>query len=543
MTRRGPARRCKRRRVYYGDEEDCKTKRLRNVNIDDISYFDLLPYDCLDAIMKHVSEKPLSKQWEDYMSISDVEMFIDPKHPLSECAQNRFGTLMACDTYPHERRGLLVHGKGSKAIQGFRNTAFALSEILTDIFIYQTSFPPLWRRTLISCCPNLKTLSLNSAQMGNIFPFESIIQAHSNQLESLEITWSIASSSQIDSMSNNLKGLKRLSIMFDNIEKSFENVWKCVGSSLQELAILEMSRVNGVRVLNYEFLKLSKLHDYCKHIEKLDFELPPPEIRNTLIDLFVSYGNQLKTLTLIRCGFESNHLREICKHCSNIRLDIAEFRGLNISSLIEIGKNASLVNFGCNTFKIFNEWNLRELGNIIENLSGFCVSAYSVNVVKGIELIFKNIKYQLTFIRIENNPIQFNSSIFKIIGNRFPNLLQIEITEVLPHLHDLIKLGPLCPNVKELIFLSIIPNSFKICACKFDAFRNLRPNNGSAVGKGKKLNDFILAVQAFPALLDVDYSCVAFDGTKSPIVPSMKKALRVRPARKLCITMCGNNYA
>ncbi len=539
MTRRGPSRQCKRRWPYHGpDEGETTSKRPRK---ECISYFDTLSNELLDVIMKQSSEKPLSKQWGDYMKLPEVQLLLDEKHPLEKAARNRFTVLMACDMYPYERRGLLVHGKGSKAVQGFRNTAFALSDVLTDIYIYQASFPPSWRRTLTSVCPKLKSLSLNSAQMKNIFPFESILRAHSGQLESLEVTWEIATPKQIDAMTEHLGGLRRLSLMFDHVGKSLDSVWRTVGPTLQELAVLEMSREDNTRSDNYKALSLENLKEVCPRIQKLDFELPPSDVREGLVSLFKDYGTQLRTLILIRCGLEEKHLKEICKECPKVRLDLAEYRGLPVDCLIAAGKQASLVNFGCNTFEYFDEWRLKELGDVIENLSGFCVSAYSCRVVDGIDLVFKHPKPQLTFARIENNPNMTNASVLDIIGNRFINLEQIEITEVLPNLNELRKLGPQCPNVKELIFLSINAARFKMCGCKLD--RGLADFHSMVGDKEHRMCTFVKAVQAFPGLVDVDYSCSRFDGTRSAVVPQVNKALRVRPGRKLCLTMCGNNYA
>jgi len=489
--------------------------------------------------MRFTSEKHSSKKWEDYVELEDVHNYLDDEHPFHHLAKSRFTVLMACDSYPYERRGLLVHGKGRMAVRAFRNTAHALNDLVTDVYIYQTAFPSRWKNTLRYGVPNLKSLSLNSAAMENIFPLGMFLDGHSGKLEALEMTWGVCSEDHVHSMEKNLTGLRRLSLMFDTVRTSFAGVWKTVGNTLEELAVLEMSRIDETRTDNYEKLALKEFRSHCPNIVKLDFELPPAEVRPYLVDLFVSYGKQLQTLILIRCGLGTEDLRKICAACPSVRIDLAEYRGLNVESLIVTGKNASLVNFGCNTFDKFDTHTLRELGNVIVNLTGFCVSAYSNKVVEGINEVFRIPKPELTFARIENEKQDDNASVHDIIDDRFPALNQIEITEVRPSLEDLGKLGPKCPKVKELIFLNIHPGNEKICNCIIKG----TDDNSHVPDQLKNIKAFLAAVQKFPGLDEVDYSCSNFIGGKSARVENVEQFLKLPGGRTTCLTMCGNNYS
>lgn len=541
MTRRSATRGSKRQSAGAGSTSWCggPAKRVRsgsgakvvkNGNMGCL--LDLLQRELLEHILRYISEKPLSKQWADYMHLEEVKVLVDVGHPLREVARSRFSVIMASDMFPYERRGLLVHGRNRQAQHSFRNTAFFLKDVVTDVFIYQTQFPPMWKRTLKNVCPGLKSLSLNSASMSNIFPLEELLQPQ-NRLESLEIAWSDCTVVQIEAMEKCLKGLRRLSIMFDLIHKSFDRIWETVGPSLVDLAVLELGSNGDIRQANYNKLKLSNLRSVCPHIVKLDFELPPETARSELVSLFEGYGDALRTCILIRCGLEPVEIARICAACQSVRLDLAEYRGLPVESLLAAGRHASLVNFGCNTFESYDEYKLGELGDSLTNLSGFCVSAYSSNVERGISSVFKYPNNQLTFARIENDNEQINTPLTQIITDRFPALEQIEITEMLPNFDLLRELGPRCPKVKELIFLNIFPIT-KLCMCK------VKKANQKKITPHCQHNirQFISAVSTFPALEDVDYSCNQFDGARTAVVANVAVLLK----RKLCLTMCGNNY-
>lgn len=98
----------------------------------------------------------------------------------------------------------------------------------------------------------------------------------------------------------------------------------------------------------------------------------------------------------------------------------------------------------------------------------FCVSAHTDRVLDGIEEVFRVPNPQITFIRFTNETKGDNPCAHDIIGNRFPALDEIEITELRPCLSDLEKLGRKCPQVKKLNFENIHPATEEICNCRID---------------------------------------------------------------------------
>lgn len=350
--------------------------------------------------------------------------------------------------------------------------------------------------------------------------------------------WGICTENQVLSMETHLTGLRLLSIMFDEVENSLAGVWKTVGDTLQE-SLLEIDCIDESRRDNYNLLALGDFQRHCANIVKLEFVFPPPEVRCGLADLIITYGRQLQTLILVRCGLLSGDLRKICAACPSVRIDLAEYGGLKVNRLIATGKNARLLSFGRNTFEKYDTHALRELGNVIVNRTGIDVAASSKNVVEGINEVFRVPKPETTSVRIKNKKQDHNASVQDIIGDRFPALQKIEITKIRPSLSDLEKLGPECRKVKELIFSKIYPGSEKICNCHMKR----RKDNSHVPNQLKNIKAFLKAVQKFPNLDEVEYSCSNFVGRKSARVSNDERFLKLPGGRTKCLTMCGNIYA
>ena len=155
------------------------TKRSRVEARPVSTYFDTLVPELKDHVMRHSSETPANDHWEDFVQLTDAHHFISEEHPLHATAEARFKALIACDTYPYGGEGLLVHGKNRTVVHSFLNIAHDLNENITDVSINKTSLPQVWKNILRHGFPKLKFLSLKSASMKNIFPLETILNAHS----------------------------------------------------------------------------------------------------------------------------------------------------------------------------------------------------------------------------------------------------------------------------------------------------------------------------------------------------------------------------
>lgn len=198
---------------------------------------------------------------------------------------------------------------------------------------------------------------------------------------------------------NHLTRLRHLTIMFHVVKTLLFGVWKTVGSTVEKLVVLKVSEYDDTRVDNYKFLALKDFKRYCRNISKLRFEVTPAEVRCDLLVVFVLYRKQILNLYHLGCGLGTEDLREIRSSCPIVSITISDFGGCCVDDLIVLGKNASLVNLGSNTFSKFDKFVLREVARLIVNLTRFCVSGYSSKLVEGINEVFRVPRSELMFVR------------------------------------------------------------------------------------------------------------------------------------------------
>lgn len=140
-----PAKRSTKRRssalCNEGPAKRLQTTRSRTSKVS--SYFATLEENLLDQVKRHTSEKPLTKSWSNYVGLDEVQRYVAAGHLKQAVTLKCFRAIMACDMYPYQRRGLLVRGKNSATAKYFRDTAFALRGVISTIFIYQATFPPI----------------------------------------------------------------------------------------------------------------------------------------------------------------------------------------------------------------------------------------------------------------------------------------------------------------------------------------------------------------------------------------------------------------
>lgn len=274
------------------EEADVWEARLargnENIYITPAFYFDLLPTDVLNHILRFFSALPDAKRWENHIRLNDiVGLFSETDDCFADFMNNRFNTLCISNTIDcsYEKKTFLWHFKrkrmlctndvklasefvlagGGKYLHSLLVGSNMETEGMVDVFSREN-------------CPNLTSLSVYDNRSNWIPTF-------GDQLTKLECR---NLSSPFTMHCANLKEINidvGSSRIFDEITVS-TSLREQVGASLE---ILILTRASKTRV--EEFYKIA---EYCRKLKGIVIPVIRSQWGAALGKLLASYGVQLR---------------------------------------------------------------------------------------------------------------------------------------------------------------------------------------------------------------------------------------------------------
>lgn len=267
------------------------------------TYFDALPVQVLQEILKFLSKRSLEDDWIVYVSSSDLLSICRLQNCLGEELRRACKTLVkARNTFVEARRKCI-----------FDSVLDAVHATVENVSI-QTQSPQMrtslsWITTLNVCT---RIVSLEISICMDLKSFSSIISTHGSGLRTLSIRL-FGKSGFISAISKSCSSLEHLSLLDPN--ECCTSMWESLGERLLSLH-LQIWRSDP------EIGNLDDIEKYCRKLTSINVSLPWFCSKyDKVCKLYSSYKEQLVRANL---GTMDKYLCEqVKKNCPNAKFSIS----------------------------------------------------------------------------------------------------------------------------------------------------------------------------------------------------------------------------
>lgn len=293
-------------------------------------YLDLLPQGPLENILRHLSERPRSLQWEKH---------VDPKVAQAMYCGTGALTLLFRRKFPHVNvtsdfyrskpptgspkvfstveMPLNCRTWDSGSVKVLQASGGSITGITCTADRNARPAPHLvtWIDPFLKHCHNLKSLDVKCMCLPF---FEKIIQRCGPTLESLAMDNTTSSTAHIDCIAKHCFGLRRFSTVLRTATPL--HVWPTIGAKLEDLRfVLTEPNMNIVHGSHYSYMQqmLGSIEKHCRRIRRITANPVCSAAFPALASLVGSYGEQLEYAKLNFSYMASDLCRSIAGKCPN----------------------------------------------------------------------------------------------------------------------------------------------------------------------------------------------------------------------------------
>jgi len=283
---------------------------MEEENDNAVLFFDRMPEEILNNVLRFFSRVPHSKKWEIYLGLPDILALFAVDGTLKSYMGTRFNTLCVSKTHGCFKENYYVEWKLRVGTHLWTNsTTHALAFVtagggksLHTLIIGEGMY--LKERLgnnlaheFLRHCPNVVNLSI--MEHGEL----SFVDKFGPNLKTLElmtnipVQWSVGPSV-----------LRELTLHTLSKQFSTTDFWRTIGGGLQKLIMLGNFPTDEDTIE-----EIGKIEQYCRNLDSIAIRGRNGNVRGAISDLLISYGEQLLQATIDQMN--EAQLRDIINAC------------------------------------------------------------------------------------------------------------------------------------------------------------------------------------------------------------------------------------
>lgn len=365
--------------------------------------------------------------------------------------------------------------------------------------------------TISRHCTGLLHLSVHGSWGEQDCDLSIILEKLGGGLQVLELHVEELSANDIKAVATHCSSLQGLMLKSSALRASLAPIWMTLRESLLDIEI--RGRNIG------EYLELSMLGMHCRNITKLSFwgfvKAEP------IVELCLQYGADLQVLKLNQTRFQAEHLREIYKACTNLRVEGVSGveKYLEADDIVAAGASVSDLFI----HKAFDIENIPCIGKACPNLENCKIS--SDIPVASLQALFAVPKPMLVRLDLCSR----DSSVFEVLANKVSSLEHLEYDGPLPHVLSLSKFVSSNRSLKTVL---LKVDTYLACPCQ-------DPEGRNAAADGLDWGPIVNAFFQSPGLEEIDCSCRLPSAANRPELANL--SVRAR-RRGISVVICNYLY-
>ncbi len=294
------------------------------------TYFETLSDDAIGNIVRHISSKPRSLNWTDYMQPAEILTLLRSRAMSSRWLHKLDTSKIAVsrawrEEYSDRREEYSDRMRGDHLL--LHQLISASSTTLVELIIDE-AFP---FSSLAMTFPNLKSLTVSLSEFRPAFNKKMMASC---SLQTLELTGEALWAEDVDVITTYCIALRDLClgvayVVGDNLQLLFQ----AIGTSLKRLRMkkLELTGKGDVQE-NWVVSCLPCVWQHCKGVTHIGLD-GCDLLRDTAVytDLVSNYGAQLESLDLGKCEVPESFLHHVMSSCPKVAV-----RGCNVEGELKL---------------------------------------------------------------------------------------------------------------------------------------------------------------------------------------------------------------
>lgn len=278
------------------------------------TYFDTLPTDAQEQVVRHVGMRPRHKLWKAYLSPADSGALMHRLGPLRNVARTSLSSVVITPSLLRQSNALYYLSIDDQAELNwlFRHASSQVEHIL--IRYGSARIPTNWLTSISRNCPGLRKLEL-AEDVGDE-ALTRLLRGTGKNLQSLTV-WHLYSRERIELVSRYCKNITELGVRHLLCES--EDLWSSIGHNLERLDILLCGISYPAGRLD-PGTTLHGIRSYCRRLTHIYVEEPYETFDLAVAAVYASFGSQLIGANVLELSTEACHV--VATACPNLRLDL-----------------------------------------------------------------------------------------------------------------------------------------------------------------------------------------------------------------------------
>ncbi len=274
----------------------------------DPTYLNRLPVEILENILRQISRRPRQTRWERDISVDDIRLLLCGSGPMTDVAQRKLTGIRISNKYLSSDYLPMAHWNDHLP-EILSATGSNLTKIRLAIeppFI--AAWNDNWVHSIVNHCTSVTHLTISGLSDDDLF--ENLLASRSGQLKTLDVNCKY-SKARVASIERHGAGLRKLVVTHP--AGDFTNAMRTVGRTLTEIEF-----TLGFPAMSFDVLFMA-LKQFCREIRQMKFRGVNRGALLNLADLCVSYGAQLKRVSL-PVIMSPELMRNVVAECPNVRV-------------------------------------------------------------------------------------------------------------------------------------------------------------------------------------------------------------------------------
>lgn len=232
-----------------------------------LTFFDILPFDVLENMLRQSSVCPRKKDWHKYLNPEDVNGMFSGQSPLQFVAKKLLHRLLIGDDVRTVGRGCVMVPRDSEVTM-VQQTVDSMAKFLQQVYVRQLPTNADFLLTVANKCRSLTRLAVKEAPPEHLLRY--LFESRGHQLTQLSLN-------QVPASILGLISARCRVLRSVNIERpsgSLDALWKSVGNTLENVQLYFETKLYETSCLKSIQLHCCKLRIVHIELTKRSFSYP-----------------------------------------------------------------------------------------------------------------------------------------------------------------------------------------------------------------------------------------------------------------------------
>lgn len=422
------------------------------------TYFDVLSEEVLDNLVRHLSEKPSSRNWTSFMNAEVARLILSNRGRLGSSAKRLFRCVSVTKAAQHEESNPFIHpilshnalllssrSYGSTILAVLQNNGNIFEEFSICFSSTRVPYSKHWLLTIGTHCVNLRVLRV--LERVETDTFRTLVGALGPRLEILS-AWLFASDSHLEVIAQHCPSLIELELA--GLRGNCRDLWRTLSRTLRRLQVTFRRPTDVTQTVR-------DIGDFCRNLSHLKIYGAQNNVEDTVLaDIYSSYGVQLEYANVRE--LDPNACAKVVASCPRVRC-IASHRTEATAQMLALGASIEELHFHAIPPRKQDELRDAALSCLnVKKMVGIELTMWDASLFRSLfsnaRPALKTLQWSSSWPCIQNEDFFFD--IIRIIAMRTGNLIEFSISADVARaglFRDLARLNPAL-QVVNISFLS-----------------------------------------------------------------------------------------